>query len=142
MKKTLFVLLVGVLLNTAPLWAFATEASLYERLGGEAGVAKFTKQALYQVAHNPSVNHAFEGVNLEKLAKKLTEHTCHITGGGCKYTGDDIKKVHAGLNLTEQDFYALVEALRTALDDNGVGEREKNELLRILAPMKRDVVTH
>jgi len=141
MKKPLVAPLLGILLGTASLWTFAAGASLYERMGGEAVVAKVTVQALHQVAHNPAVNHAFDGVDLEKLAKKLAVHTCAITGGGCKYTGDEMKTVHAGLNITEQDFYALVEALRTALDDNGVGEREKNELLRILAPMKRDVVS-
>ncbi len=66
---------------------------------------------------------------------------CSLAGGGCKYSGDDVKTVHAGLNIRQGEFYAMVEALRAALDANGVGEREKNELLRLLAPIKRDVVT-
>ena len=47
----------------------------------------------------------------------------------------------AGQNIDERQFYAVVESLRLALDANDVGEREKNELLRMLAPMKRDIVT-
>ena len=35
----------------------------------------------------------------------------------------------------------MVQFLRDSLAHNGVGEREKNELLRLLAPMKRDIVT-
>jgi hemoglobin len=121
---------------------FATEPSLYERLGGEAVVAKVVEQTVSRVANNPEVNQSFDKVNLSKLDKIVVEQICSLTGGGCKYSGDDMKTVHAGLNITEREFYAMVEALRMALDANGVGEREKNELLRILAPMKRDIVTH
>jgi hemoglobin len=35
-----------------------------------------------------------------------------------------------------------VDVLRERIDANGVGTREKNELLKILAPMKHDVVTN
>jgi hypothetical protein len=34
-----------------------------------------------------------------------------------------------------------VQFLREALDHANVGVAEKNELLRLLAPMKRDIVT-
>ena len=50
-------------------------------------------------------------------------------------------KVHKGLKNTDAEMNLVVQFLRDALDHNGVGEREKNELLRILAPMKRDIVT-
>jgi hemoglobin len=87
------------------------------------------------------VNQSFDGVNLKKLETKIVQQICALAGGGCTYTGDDMKLAHQGLHIGQREFYALVEALRVALDDNGVGEREKNELLRLLAPMKRDVVT-
>ncbi len=121
--------------------SFAEVKSLYERIGGEAVVKEVTVDTLQQMVNNPRVNQSFQKVNIEKLANKIAEHTCFIGNGGCTYTGDEIKLVHAGLNITETEFYAMVEALRSALDRNGVGEREKNELLRLLAPMKRDIVT-
>ena len=71
----------------------------------------------------------------------IVELICALSGGPCRYSGDDMKTTHAGLNITEAEFYALVEAERAALDHHGVGTREKNELLRLLAPMKRDIVT-
>ncbi len=132
---------VAVVMTCAPPQASAEQASLYERLGGEPVVMKVSKQTLARVASDPTVNQSFDQVDLPKLEVKLFEHLCSLTGGGCKYTGDDMKTAHAGLNIRQAEFYAMVEALRAALDANGVGEREKNELLRLLAPMKRDVVT-
>ena len=48
---------------------------------------------------------------------------------------------HGGLKITEREFNSIVECLRSVLNRHGIGEREKNELLRLLAPMKRDIVT-
>ena len=119
----------------------ASELSLYQRLGGEIVVTKIVEQTIKRVVDDPEVNQSFHKVDLVKLDKLLVEQICSLTGGGCKYSGEDMKTVHAGLNITEREFYAMVEALRAELDSHNIGEREKNELLRILAPMKRDVIT-
>lgn len=116
------------------------DTPLYTRLGGETVVTQVVNQTVDTVAQDPRVNQSFDKVNLKRVKTKLVEQVCSLTGGGCDYTGDEMKLVHQGLKITEREFYALVEALQQALNDNGVGEREKNELLAILAPMKRLVV--
>lgn len=116
------------------------DTTLYTRLGGETVVTQVVSQTIDKVAQDPRVNQSFDRVNLKRVKTKLGEQICSLTGGGCEYTGDEVKLVHKGLKITEREFFALVEALRQALKDNGVGEREKNELLAILAPMKRLVV--
>ena len=121
--------------------AACADGTLYERLGGEPVVARVVEQTIGRVAADPRLNQSFDKINLTKLNAKIVEQVCAMTGGGCRYSGDGMKVVHAGLDITEREFYGLVAALRDALDDNHVGEREKNELLRLLAPMKRDVVT-
>ena len=52
-----------------------------------------------------------------------------------------MKLAHQGLELTEAEFYGFVDILRGTLNRAKVPESAKNELLRILAPMKRDIVT-
>jgi hemoglobin len=51
-----------------------------------------------------------------------------------------MKEVHAGHHISEADFYGMVETLRRILKERQVGIAATNELLRLLAPMKRDVV--
>lgn len=116
------------------------DTPLYSRLGSEPVVTRVVNQTVDTVAQDPRVNQSFDKVNLKRVKTKLVEQICSLTGGGCEYTGDEMKLVHKGLKITEGEFFALVEALQQALIDNGVGEREKNELLAILAPMKRLVV--
>jgi hemoglobin len=52
-----------------------------------------------------------------------------------------MKTAHAGMNVSEAEFNALVEDLGKTLDRFKVPEKEQKELLAILGPMKRDVVT-
>ena len=103
-------------------------------------MARIVDETLTAVATDPHTRRTFEKVDMKRLRAKIVEHICALTDGGCKYTGDTMKQSHAGLDITEAEFYLMVKELRNALDRH-VGEREKNELLKILAPMKRDIVT-
>ena len=119
----------------------AAPATLYERLGGEKAVVKFVDETINLTANDPKTKRSFDKINLVNLKKKIVEHICELTDGPCKYSGDPMKLVHKGMDITEGEFYGMVEHLRIALDRAGTDEGAKNELLRILAPMKRDIVT-
>lgn len=93
------------------------------------------------VVRDPELKRSFAGVNLDRLKARVLSFICSSAGGGCHYQGDDMKTAHAGLKVTEGQMNRFVELLIEALNRHGVGLREKNELLAILAPMKRDVVT-
>jgi hemoglobin len=51
-----------------------------------------------------------------------------------------MKTTHKGMKITTADFNALVEDLVKALDTFNVPKQEKDELIAILAPMKKDIV--
>jgi hemoglobin len=72
---------------------------------------------------------------------KLVDQICEASGGPCKYTGKDMKTAHAGMGITDADFNALVEDLVATLDKFKVPAKEKSELLAVLGPMKKDIVT-
>lgn len=118
-----------------------SEPSLYSRLGGEPVVKKVVAETINRAATDPRTNKSFRDVKLQRVIDMITEQICSLTGGGCKYTGDSMVQVHKGLKNTEAEMNLVVQFLRDALERAGVKDREKNELLRILAPMKRDIVT-
>jgi hemoglobin len=114
--------------------------SLYVRMGGAHNVEAIVSDLLDHVAQDPRTRRSFDKVNLKRLKGFLSMQICDVTGGGCKYSGDSMHDAHAGLGISEAEFYGLVDVLRSSLQRHGVALRERNELLQILAPMKRDVV--
>jgi hemoglobin len=123
-----------------PLASAAVQPSLYERMGGEPVVRSVVSDLIDEDASDPKLKRSFAKVDLKRLKKEVTEQICALAGGPCHYSGDSMRDAHAGLGITQAEFYGMVAALREDLRRHGVGLRERNELLALLAPMKRDVV--
>jgi hemoglobin len=66
---------------------------------------------------------------------------CQGTGGPCVYTGRSMKEAHAGMGVRSGHFNALVGDLGKTLKKFKVPAHEQKELVAILAPMKKDIVT-
>jgi hemoglobin len=122
--------------------AKAADDSLYVRLGGEAGVAAISNTLIDRVVADPVMGPSFTDSKLSRIKTLLAEQICDLSGGPCHYSGDPMKEVHAGHHITQAMFYRMVATLRGILKERHVDLRSTNQLLRLLAPMKRDVVEH
>ena len=89
---------------------------------------------------DPALGKSFKDTNLERIKRLLAEQICDLSGGPCHYSGDSMKEVHAGHHISEAEFYGMVADLRVVLKERHVSQGAANELLRLLAPIKRDVV--
>lgn len=127
-----------------PLLAFAAHAlevpSLFARLGGQAGVERIADELIERSRQAEDTKRSFVKVDIAKLKSSLALQLCELSDGPCRYQGDDMRRVHKGLGITEREFYAMVQQLRELLNEIGVDEASKNELLARLAPMKKDVI--
>ena len=118
------------------------EATLFQRIGGLPMLSRLSNQTLDIVSKDPRTSRSFDGVKMKTLKESLTNFLCIKTGGDCVYEGETMKKSHADLHITTAEFEIMVDVLRERIDANGVATKEKNELLKILAPMKHDVVSN
>jgi hemoglobin len=136
----LLVALIGVGAAADAVAADPAAPSLYARIGGQPVVVAFVSDTLDQVTADPKLRRSFKGSNIPRIKRLLAEQICELAGGGCIYSGDSMRDVHANHHVTEAEFYGLVQILRNAMRQHHVALRERNELLALLAPMKRDVV--
>ncbi len=140
MKTASAIMILSLLLAACNL-PTKPHTSLYQRIGGKEMLATISSQTLDIVAKDPRTKRSFEGVKMAALKESLTNYLCVGTGGDCVYEGETMKNSHAEANITTAEFELMVQALRDTLDANHIATREKNELLKLLAPVKRDVVT-
>src|SRR3954462_10247004 len=98
-----------LLLSLVASGAFAGAASdvpndsLYARLGGTPKVTAFVSQTIDKVAADPHMNRSFDKVNMQHVKDMLVEQICSISGGGCAYTGDTMRDVHAGHHISNAE---------------------------------------
>jgi hemoglobin len=117
--------------------------SLYKQLGGREGIALVVDDFVANVVADDRINARFKALKPEqvfKLKSNLADQICDASGGPCAYLGRDMKTVHQGMNVTEAEWGATVEALVKALDKHNVPAGAKAALLAALAPMKPDIV--
>ena len=123
--------------------------SLYERLGGQEGIAKFVDTFMKNVAADTKVNKRFatvKGAKLEKLKKDLVDQICVETGGPdagaeCAYEGRFMREaLGAKGKLKEEEWTAILLDLRTALEEHRIGDVEQQDLAAALGALRDDVV--
>ena len=115
--------------------------SLYERLGGIDAIRAVVDDFVGNVAADKRINAFFAHTDIDRLKHNLVDQICQGTGGPCTYTGRSMKDAHAGMGVHNRDFNALVADLGKSLKKFKVPKRETNELVAILAPMRKDIVT-
>jgi hemoglobin len=118
----------------------AATRPLYVRLGGAPVMTAVVSETIDQVVANPRLNQSFKGSNIARIKRMIVEQICELAGGGCHYSGDSMHEVHANHNISQAQFFGLVEVLRSSMRRHHVPLRERNELLALLAPMAPDVI--
>lgn len=115
--------------------------SLYDRLGGQPAIAAVVDEFLVRSTTDPRIKDRFFNVDPAQLTRLLVEFVCLATGGPCKYTGRDMPTTHGGMEVVDEEFTAIVEALVGALDKFDVPDKEKGELLGAIGPLEPQIVT-
>jgi len=145
MKKTLICLALaaGSLLLASPSFAQAAAPNdqLYKAFGEKPGLVALMDDFMVRLLADPRTGPHFQPSNQQRVKEQLVEQLCALSGGPCVYKGADMKSAHANLDIKKSDFHALVEVLQQSMDAKGIPFRKQNEMLALLAPMNRDIIT-
>ena len=127
--------------SPASAYPVAPAPGLYQALGEQAGIRALMDDFVVRLKADPRIGEQFKDTNLANLAKQLTDQVCQLSGGPCVYKGPNMKDAHASMDIKRGHFNALVEVLQQSMDARGIPFTSQNQMLALLAPMHRDVVT-
>jgi hemoglobin len=114
---------------------------LYKAFGEKAGLVALMDDFMVRLLADPRTGPHFKPANQQRVKEQLVDQLCALSGGPCVYKGADMKSSHANLEIKKSDFHALVEVLQQSMDAKGIAFRRQNEMLALLAPMNRDIIT-
>lgn len=121
--------------------------TLWDRLGGEKKVEKVVDEWLTLAAADAKVNLSrggqfkLEGEALATVKRRLVGFISSVSEGTIPYTGRTMKESHQGMNITAEEFSAMVGHLKTALRKENVAEVDANLLVKKIEDTKNDIVT-
>lgn len=119
------------------------EKSLYERLGGYDTIAAFVTDYIMRIRADPNFTRFSTSRGTDKKRRDLQlniDYMCKITGGSHYYMGRDMKTTHTGLGITQAEWEANMRYMAEALDKYHVPQKEKEEVLALVANMREEIV--
>jgi hemoglobin len=114
--------------------------SLYARLGQRPGIEAVMTDFVGRAARDRRIAPRFAKTDAKMLIAKLTDQVCEATGGPCKYTGKDMKTVHAGMKITNREWNITGAHMTAAMRAKRVPRKEQQEVMTLLGSMKADIV--
>lgn len=145
MKKSLssLALVAASLLMTGASFAQTSrqDDQLYKAFGEKPGLVSLMDDFMTRLLADPRTRPHFKPANQQHVKEQLVEQLCALGGGPCVYKGADMKTAHVNLEIKKSDFNALVEVLQHSMDAKGIPFPRQNQMLALLAPMHRDIIT-
>jgi hemoglobin len=118
-----------------------TDRSLYDRLGGEPAVEAAVDVFYRKVLTDERIAHHFEDVEMSRQREKQKAFLSFAFGGPRPASNPpDMRATHARLQLTEQDFDAVMEHLAATLVELDVPPELIAEAAGVAASVKDDVL--
>jgi hemoglobin len=134
--------------------------SLYDRLGGEKGLTTIVDDWVPRLLADPRVNFERKGVKqggvlgvgakekawqpdkaqVAELKKHFVQFFSLSTGGPPAYDGQDIKKGHENMKITNPEFDAAIGDLKATLDHLRIPTEQQKELLAVVETTREQIV--
>jgi len=115
--------------------------SLYQKYGGAPAVSVVVQDFYKRLLADADLSATFANVDMPKLIAHQTNFIGKALGGPEIYTGRDLKKVHAPLEITDDAFNAVAGHLGDALSEAGFSEEDCKATLELVGSLRGDVVS-
>ena len=120
-----------------------SEKSLYERLGGYDAIAAVVSALMVRIKDDEKLRRFYDNRGADGIAREeqlLVDFLCSSAGGPMIYTGRDMKKVHRGMRLDEEDWKRAMVHLTATLNAFEVPEQQMREIMDFHESLKPEIV--
>lgn len=123
----------------------ATSATLFERLGGAAGISAIVDSLVAAHLENPVIRARFlPYADSPERLQTIKSHVCTFlesgSGGPRAYTGRPMRETHRGMNINEAEFIATIDDILLTLRKHGVDAATQKDVLAIAYSLKDEIV--
>jgi len=114
--------------------------TLFDRLGGEDGIKQIASDLIDIHLANPAISKRYADSDVAAVKNGAATFFITGTGGPSVYKGKDMVGTHRGMNISNDEFVAVLDDVIAALQKNNMPQRVQEEVLYIFFSMKNEVV--
>jgi hemoglobin len=120
-----------------------SDKSLYVRLGGYDAIAAVVAALMVRIKDDDKLRRFYDHRGADGIAREeqlLVDYLCASSGGPMIYTGRDMKTLHVGMRLDEEDWKRAMVHLTATLEAFDVPEQEITEVMSFHEVLKPEIV--
>lgn len=119
--------------------------SLFQRLGGSAGIRKLVDDIVAAHMENPAIRARFRPyLETPEKIEIVKGHLCAFleagSGGTATYTGRTMRDAHRGMNINAAEYMAALDDILAVLAQHGIDEDTRKDVLAIAYSLKGDIL--
>jgi hemoglobin len=117
--------------------------TLYDRLGGDAGIDKLVDRIVDLHLENEVAGPRYQALDQEAIdhaREKVKEFLAAGTGGPGEYTGRSMLETHTGMNVSAAEFVAVVDDIMQAMNEMEYPRPVCDEVLGIAYSLKEEII--
>ncbi|WP_421905299.1 group I truncated hemoglobin [Mameliella sp.] len=119
--------------------------TLYERLGGAAGIRRIVDGAVAAHMDNPLIGHRFAPyADQPERVEEIKQHTCDFfaagSGGPDTYRGRSMAEAHRGMQIDAAEYDAACDDILGTMEALNYDQRTHGEVGDILQSLKSEII--
>jgi len=117
--------------------------TLYDRLGGRAGIDKLCDRIVELHLQNDVAGPRYQALDQEALDRariKVKEFIAAGSGGPVEYTGRSMLETHTGMNVSAAEYVAVMDDIMQAMNEMEYPRPVCDEVLGIAYSLKGEII--
>ena len=93
--------------------------ALFDKYGGFKSISRIVMDFYDKVLDSDRIGDFFDGIDMPKLIDHQTKFIAALLGGPVSYSDERLRRAHASLDLTHEDFDEIRMLLNETLTEHG-----------------------
>lgn len=106
-----------------------TEQTLFEKYGGFSKVSRIVLAFYNELLDSDDIGPFFDDVDMSKMVDHQTKFIASLLGGPAAYTDNQLRQLHAHLDIADPHFDELKVVLSGTLQDHGLASEDIEAVL-------------
>ncbi|POF32731.1 group I truncated hemoglobin [Roseibium marinum] len=115
--------------------------ALFDKYGGFKSVSRIVMAFYEKVLDSDEIGDFFDNVDMPSLIDHQTKFIASLLGGPVSYSDERIKKAHASLDLTHEDFDEVGRLLKETLTEQGIEPQDIDTVMREIESRRTSILS-
>lgn len=115
------------------------EESLFDRIGGDNGIAKVVEEFSKRALDDPRIKNRFNGLDIDELKKNACAFIADVIKSAQPYTTGPLAEGFRGKGITKHEFNLAISILEESLKEQNLTSHTTQQVTEALGAVRIDV---